>query len=114
MCGGLPFLFQINRQKPSQQPSRKKSSAFASTGSHRHLHNVLSHRQMFCLGQVPTQASQAMHSPLCRLLSASFRHTGHCYLQALQPGMQPSLCRCSRAKGSTGSRANTAPRGQRN
>ena len=61
------------------------------------------------MGQVPTQASQAMHSPLCRLLSSSFRHTGHCCLQALQPGMQPSLCRCSRAKGSTGSRANTAP-----
>ena len=49
MCGGLPFLFQINRQKPSQQPSRKKSSAFASTGSHRLLHNVLSHRQIFDL-----------------------------------------------------------------
>ena len=44
-----PFLVQINRQKPSQQPSRKKSSAFASTGSHRLLHNVLSHRQIFDL-----------------------------------------------------------------
>ena len=43
------FLVQINRQKPSQQPSRKKSSAFASTGSHRLLHNVLSHRQIFDL-----------------------------------------------------------------
>ena len=55
------------------------------------------------MGQVPTQASQAMHSPLRRLVSSSFRHTGHCCLQALQPGMQPSLCRCSRANGSTGS-----------
>ena len=114
MCGGLPFLFQISRQKPSQQPSRKKSSALPSTGSHRCLQRAKSHRWMFCLGQVPTQASQAMHSPLRRLLSSSFRHTGHCCLQALQPGMQPSPCRCSRAKGSTGSRANTAPMGQRN
>ena len=108
------FIVQMNRQKPSQQPSRKKSNTLPSTGSHRRLHKVVSHRRMFCLGQVLTQASQAMHSPLRRLLSSSFRQTGHCCLQALQPGMQPSLCRCSRANGSTGSRANTAPMGQRN
>ena len=108
------FIVQMNRQKPSQQPSRKKSSALPSTGSHRRLHRAVSHRWMFRLGQVPTQASHAMHSPLRRLVSSSFRQTGHCCLQALQPGMQPSLCRCSRAKGSTGSKANTAPMGQKN
>ena len=113
-CAAASFFVQMNRQKPSQQPSRKKSSALPSTGSHRLLHRTISHRWMFCLGQVPMQASQAMHSPLRRLVSSSFRHTGHCCLQALQPGMQPSLCRCSRANGSTGSRANTAPMGQRN
>ena len=82
------FFVQINRQKPSQQPSRKKSNTLPSTGSHRRLHKVISHRWMFCLGQVPTQASQAMHSPLRRLVSSSFRHTGHCCLQALHPGLQ--------------------------
>ena len=56
------FIVQMNRQKPSQQPNRKKSNTLPSTGSHRRLHKVVSHRWMFCLGQVPTQASQAMHS----------------------------------------------------
>ena len=71
-CAAASFLVQMNRQKPSQQPSRKKSSALPSTGSHRLLHRAISHRWMFCLGQVPTQASQAMHSPLRRLVSSSF------------------------------------------
>ena len=63
-CAAASFLVQMNRQKPSQQPSRKKSNTLPSTGSHGRLHKVVSHRWMFCLGQVPTQASQAMHSPL--------------------------------------------------
>ena len=113
-CAAASFFSSDESAKAQPAASRKKSNALPSTGSHRRLHKVVSHRWMFCLGQVPTQASQAMHSPLRRLVSSSFRHTGHCCLQALQPGMQPSLCRCSRANGSTGSRANTAPMGQRN
>ena len=92
----------------------KNSTAFASMGSQKFLPRARSQRLMLPLGQVPTQASQAMHSPLRRLCSSSFRSTGQRWAQAEQPGMQFSPSRCSCAKGSTGSRANTAPIGHKN
>ena len=42
----LRYVGNSDYQKPSQQPSRKKSSALPSTGSHRRLHKVVSHRRM--------------------------------------------------------------------
>ena len=113
MCGGLPFLFQINRQKPasSQQEEEQRLAQYRQP-------RVLAKSQIppvdVLLGAGAHAGFTGDALPLRRLLSSSFRYTGHCCLQALQPGMQPSLCRCSRAKGSTGSRANTAPMGQRN
>ena len=103
-----PFviLVQMNRQKPSQQPSRKKSNTLPSTGSHRHLHRAVSHRWMFCLGQVPTQASQAVSythlcDDVCSGTSPRQRHLPvfsqsvcreFVWEQRIRPG---SLCRAS-------------------
>lgn len=50
-------------------------------------------------GQVSTQASQPMHSPLRRLAASGFRPTGHRRAQALQPGMQFSAFRWSSEQG---------------
>ena len=108
------MVSQKKRQNPRQTPIAKKRAALASVGRSQPLQSVRSQREMLLRGQVPTQASQAMHSPLRRLCSSSFRLTGQRLAQALQPGMQVSPLRWSCAKGSTGSSENTAPMGQRN
>ena len=65
----------------------KNSTARPTAGSQKCLLRARSQRVMLLLGQMPTQASQPMHSPLRRLCASSFRLTGQCFWQALQPGM---------------------------
>lgn len=69
---------------------------------------------IFFRGQFSTHRPQRMHSPSRMGVSPNFRLTGQFFRQSWQRGMQLSPLRFNLKNGSSGSRENTAPRGQRN